>query len=187
MKKTLFSVIAVAVLAALLLSGTVFAQGLSFGQAGCLMLGGKWWHDVDYAKKLALTDKEKLALDNLYSENAKGMIDSQSTLQKDALAISQLIDIPNMDDEAVLAKFKEHKNTMDTMRTEHFKYLLEIRKLLGVVRFQQLRALNNCGLGYGMGSGRGSGKGMGRDRGTGRGTGMGMGRGLNPYCPLNMQ
>lgn len=183
MKKSFLIVIAIAAAGLLLFIGIVLAHGFGYEQGCCMMSGEKWWQNPDYAKKLALTDKEKTALDNLYTENAKKMIDLRAAMQKDALNISQILDTQNMDEETALAKFKEHQNSHLTMAEEHFKYLLEVRKIIGVERFQQLRAINNCNFGYGMSPGYG--------RGIGRGMGKRMGRGMrgnnNPYCPLMMQ
>ena len=181
MKRTMFKSMAFVIVCLLLFAGISFAQGLGLGSGGCIMAGGKWWHNSDYAKTLVLTSNEKASLDNLYSENVKSLIDIRASLQKDMLIVSQLLDAENLDEAVVLAKFKDHQNSRATMATEHFKYLLEIRKLLGATRFQQLRSLYNCNLGYGMG------RGMGRGLGMGRGMGGGMGGGLYPNCPLNIQ
>jgi len=126
---------------------------------GSMMMGGKWWQNPDVAKKLNITNVEKTTLDNLYVEKMKSMIDCKANLQKDMLGMQELLESDNLDEAKAMAAFKEYHDATDAMSAEHFKYLLEVRKLLGASRFKELKSSYNCFMSDGMGKGKGK-KGM---------------------------
>ncbi|MBF0472755.1 MAG: hypothetical protein HQK93_03355, partial [Nitrospirae bacterium] len=141
-----------------------------------MMMGFKWWQNPDFIKKLAITDSEKTTLDNLYVEKMKNMIDHKAGLQKEMLAMQQILEADTLDEAKAMATFKEHQDSRINLETEQFKFLLEVRKLLGAARFKELKSCFN----YSMMMNR-KGKGLGKGSMMNRSS---MGE-YNPYCSMH--
>lgn len=143
------------------------------GNAGMIMSGGimgggtmlemtKWWQNPEIAKRLALTEAEKTTLNNLYVEKMKNMIDDKAGQQKNLLLMQQLFEAENFDDTRALSMFKEHQDLITAVATEQFKFIIEVRKLIGVNRFKELKSVFDCYRIYskGKGTSRGTSKGI---------------------------
>jgi Spy/CpxP family protein refolding chaperone len=101
---------------------------------------GKWWRLPQVVDKLALTQKEKETLDTLYVEKRRTMIDLRSQVQKERLELEQLMDSSNFDAAACMERFQRVLEAKRNLSTERFKFLVGVRELLGLERFQQLKA-----------------------------------------------
>ena len=100
---------------------------------------GKWWKLPDVSEKLKLTDDEKKALDELYVGVRTKMISLRADAEKERFALEVLLDKETLDEAACLEQFDKSSSARALMGKEHFTFLLEVRKLLGLERFQQLK------------------------------------------------
>lgn len=139
-------IILLALVFVFVLPGISMARDPSFGGGGPghgkenFLPRGKWWRLPQVADKLALTQKEKEKLDALSLEKRRTMIDLRSQVQKERLELEALMDSSNFDAAACMERFQKVLEAKRNLSTERFKFLVGIRELLGLERFQQLKA-----------------------------------------------
>lgn len=119
------------------LPGTVFARSPFGGRD--MLPDKKWWRIPEVAEMLKLTPNEQEKLDSLYLENRKKMIDLTGNLQKEKLELDRLLESKNFDESACMTQFQKVQTARANVANEYFKFLIEVRKLLGPDRFQQLK------------------------------------------------
>ena len=68
------------------------------------------------------------------------MIDLRSQVDRGRLELEQLLDSATFDPVASMERFKKLQDTHRALATERFQFLLHVRSLLGLDRFQLLKA-----------------------------------------------
>ena len=121
------------------LSGISMARGLGHGKED-MMPRGKWWKSPEMAERLHLTPDEKVKLDTLYLTHRRQMIDLRGQVAKERLDLEQLFDAKNFDSAACMENFKKLEKAHVNLATERFKFLVQVREVLGLERFQELKA-----------------------------------------------
>ncbi|MDM8516680.1 periplasmic heavy metal sensor [Desulfobacterales bacterium HSG16] len=115
-------------------------MGMSGGVKGGMGIpGGKWWRMPRLAEKIALTDDEKKKLDAMNIEKRRKMIDLTSQVAKEKLELEVLLDADKFNPEACMNRFKNVQDASAATAMERFKFLVEVRQLLGVDRFRELK------------------------------------------------
>jgi hypothetical protein len=102
---------------------------------------GKWWSMPEMAKKINLTEPEKKKLDELYIVFHRKLIDHKAVMDKLWLDIDARFDKEELDESAILEQFKKHEAERSAIATERFRFLVNVRKILGRERYQRLKAL----------------------------------------------
>lgn len=109
------------------------------GNRGMMLPPGKWWQLPNAVKSLNLSAEEQAKLNDLFLKNRTELIDLKSNLQKERLALDQIMDNPKFDEAA--AKYQQNK--LDDARAKlsksRFDFLLGVRKILGNDRYQKLK------------------------------------------------
>ncbi len=114
--------------------------GLLPGSALCRdMPFGKWWHSPTFSEQLNLTDKEKDALDELYVNSRRKLIDLKSTVEMERLELDTLLQKEELNEDAVNQQFIKLEKARNNLSSEYFKFILESRKILGKERFEALK------------------------------------------------
>ena len=108
---------------------------------GARMPLGKWWRMPHVAEQLNLSGREKEHLDDLFIQSRRKLIDLSSAVEKERLELGILMDKETLDEDAVLGQFKKLEQARDHLVSERFRFLLEVRKILGAERFQSLKTL----------------------------------------------
>ena len=103
---------------------------------------GKWWRIPNVAEQLNLGGKEKEQLDDLFIRTGRKLIDLRSALEKARLELGIMMDKETLDEEAIMGQFKNLDQARANLASERFRFLLEVRKILGAERFQGLKALS---------------------------------------------
>lgn len=101
---------------------------------------GKWWSMPEMAKKINLTEPEKKKLDELYIVFHRKLIDHKAVMDKLWLDIDTRFDKEEFDESAILEQFKKHEAERSAIATERFRFLVNVRKILGRERYQRLKA-----------------------------------------------
>ncbi len=101
---------------------------------------GKWWKMPHVADKLALNQEEKEKLDSMYLQHRHQMIDFRSQVDKERLELEYLLDSRTFNAAACMDRFKKFQEARKNLATKRFKFLIQVRELLGLERFQQLKA-----------------------------------------------
>jgi Spy/CpxP family protein refolding chaperone len=105
-----------------------------------LLPPGKWWHMPHAVKKLKITDDEKAFLDQLFLEKRKSRAQIKSEMETKKLDMEAMMEKEPFDEEAAMKQFESIQDTGKKMWKNKFKFVIEVRKLLGNERFMQLKS-----------------------------------------------
>lgn len=102
---------------------------------------GKWWNSAEVAGQLKLSDNEVKILDDLYVNHKRKIIKLHAQIEEEQFELNNLIDSKTLNDEAVLNQSKRLEQARANLSTELFHFFLDVRKLLGFDRYQQLKSM----------------------------------------------
>lgn len=102
---------------------------------------GKWWNNTEVATQLNLTDAEVKILDDMYVNHKRKIIKLYAGVEEEQFELNNLIDSKTLNDEEVLNQSKRLEQARSKLSTERFQFFLDIRKLLGFDRYQQLKSM----------------------------------------------
>lgn len=102
---------------------------------------GKWWRLPRVSKELHLREDEKQELDDLFIENRRKLIDLKSDLERARLDLDALLDKGTLDDDAVRRQYDRLEQARENLARERFRFLLEVRRILGPKRFDRLKRM----------------------------------------------
>ena len=67
------------------------------------------------------------------------MIDFNGQVEKERLELEEIFDSSSFDAAACIDRFKKLQEAHKSLATERFEFLVQVRELLGLDRFQQLK------------------------------------------------
>ncbi|MEM5787312.1 MAG: hypothetical protein AAGU11_08340 [Syntrophobacteraceae bacterium] len=102
---------------------------------------GRWWRLPYFYEPLNLTDQQKSELDNLFDYNRNRLAELKKQLEQEKRDLTTMVEQEKLNEAAVLGTMKKLENTRTLLAATRFSYSLEVRKLLGHDRFQQLKSL----------------------------------------------
>ncbi len=102
---------------------------------------GRWWRLPYFADPLKLTDQEKADLDALFDNNRNRLADLKKQMEDERRELTSLIEGQHLNENAAVMQLRKLENTRTVLAATRFTYSLEVRKLLGYDRFQQLKTL----------------------------------------------
>ena len=100
---------------------------------------GKWWHNSTLSSAIDLSESEKAQLDEKYIDNRRELIQLKSNLELERFELEVLLEKDPLDETAVMEQFKKMNQARQELATARFQFVLEVRKLLGADRFEQLK------------------------------------------------
>lgn len=115
------------------------AAGLAQGPPSALSFPGKWWRMPEASKDLNLTEEEKTKLDSMYLEFHSMLIQARADRDKAKLILDDLLEKETLDEKAVFEQLDKANEINTRMNTERFRFLVEVRKLLGLERYTVLK------------------------------------------------
>ncbi|MBW2093955.1 MAG: periplasmic heavy metal sensor [Deltaproteobacteria bacterium] len=126
-----------------ILTGVLFMAliGTPFLAMGQDRPAGKWWRLPRVSKELHLRKDEKNELDDLFIENRRKLIDLKSELERARLDLDALLDRGSLDDDAVRRQYDRLERARENLARERFRFLLEVRRILGPERFDRLKRM----------------------------------------------
>ncbi len=141
-KLTLFTLICFFAVSGISIAGNLgySMRSSGFGSEGLTIPGGKWWRMPKAAKKLELTKAEQKKLDRMFIQNRRRMIDLKRDAAKEKLELEDILDKENFNESACMGRFKKLMDASTELTIERFRFLVEVRNLLGIKRFQLLKA-----------------------------------------------
>jgi len=122
------------------LSGVSMARDRGDPKDGIDLPHGKWWKMAGVANELNISSDEQAKLDDLYYKHRNQMIDLKRDLKKAQLVLEWFIEKEKFDESTSMDQFQKVLNARNEISTERYNFLIEVRKLLGLERFQQLKA-----------------------------------------------
>ena len=102
---------------------------------------GKWWHNPQLAQRLKLTEREVRRLDRMYVETRRNLIQIKGAIERERFELDHLLESQSMDEPQVKSQFERLERERTRLADARFRFLLEIRKLMGPERFQHLKHL----------------------------------------------
>jgi chromosome segregation ATPase len=123
----------VLVLLAVFLPGNLLAQE---------MMHGKWWNNKEVAEEMGLTDSERKSLDKEYTDSRRRMIDLKSKVEKERLELDIALDKKDADKEQISNRYEKLEKARSELSRERFRLLTEMRDIVGVDRFHELKSMH---------------------------------------------
>lgn len=102
---------------------------------------GRWWRVPYFYTALDITDQQKDELDKLFEDSRQRLVDLKKELELEKRDLDAMLEQKDLNEKAAAAQMKQLESTRTKLAATRFSYSLEVRKLLGHERFQQLRAL----------------------------------------------
>lgn len=99
---------------------------------------GKWWQIPKLSESLGLSQAEKGALDTLYVQSRRSLMEMKNDLEKERFELDTILEKQNSSDRAAMEQFRKVEKRRENLASERFRYLLEVRKILGQDRYQKL-------------------------------------------------
>ncbi len=103
---------------------------------------GKWWHSPQESEKLNLSDEEIKMLDKQFVDSRRKLIKLKSIVESEQFELGNLFDSENINQKEAMKQFDKLGQAKKNLSTEHFRLILEVRNILGLKRFRQLKELN---------------------------------------------
>lgn len=100
---------------------------------------GKWWHRPQASEKLNLSKEEINKLDKQFVDSRRKLIKLESALKSEQFELDNLLENERLDEKATVKQFARLQQARTDLANEQFRFLLEIRKILGLDRFRQLK------------------------------------------------
>lgn len=119
----------------IILLGPVISEAWGYGPPG------RWWQMPRFADKLDLSQSEKDALDSLYVQNRRTLIEIKKEVEKERFELDNILGQQNFNERSALDQFKKLEKQRENLAMERFRYLLQVRKILGLERYQTLMTM----------------------------------------------
>ena len=103
------------------------------------MPSGKWWHNPEVSKQLDLTKNEIGSLDKAYLKNRRNLIDLKSKLEKERFELEILFENEKLNEAEIMKRFSQIENARTRLSAERFKFIVEVRKIIGLERYRALK------------------------------------------------
>lgn len=122
-----------------LFAGLAMAKGPEPDQDELDLPENKWWQNDHVVRILKLTEQEQSQLNDLFVNSQRQLFDLKANVQKEKFEIEQLLEQKKLDEKACMDQFQKLTQAQNTLRQNRFQFLLEVRKILGLERYQQLK------------------------------------------------
>ena len=106
------------------------------------MMHGKWWNSTPMAEELKLTDSERKTLDEKYTESRRRMIDLKSEVEKERLELDIVLDQQDANKDRISERYDSLEKARAKLSKERFGLLIEVREVIGIERFRELKAMH---------------------------------------------
>ena len=106
------------------------------------MMHGKWWQNKVMAEQLELTDSERKILDEKYTESRRKLIDLKSEVEKERLELEILLDSKEVNRAQIFERYNSLEEARAKLSKERFSLLIEVRDIIGIERFQELKLMH---------------------------------------------
>jgi Spy/CpxP family protein refolding chaperone len=126
----------VSALALLLMSSLVLA---SLGSAAEDLPPGKWWRIPYFQQQLNLTDSQQEDLDKIFDRNRQKLVEVKKSLEQQRSELMTMLEQEHLNESAVKTQMEQVESTRTLLAATRFSYSLEVRKLLGHDRYQELK------------------------------------------------
>jgi Spy/CpxP family protein refolding chaperone len=99
---------------------------------------GLWWRAADLAHDLQLTEDEIEQLEQSFEASRLKMTQSKNQVESEQVRLQTLLERRDFDEAAVMAQHQRLEKARSELARERFAFFVEVRKIVGHERFQQL-------------------------------------------------
>lgn len=111
--------------------------------AGQINTRAKWWRAPQIAQQLHLNNREIQQLDQLHLQMQQRIISHRNEIDQAKLMVDNLMNRRPLNEKAVQQQYARLGNAQTAIAQEKSRFLVQVRKILGRDRFQQLRNIFN--------------------------------------------
>jgi len=115
---------------------------------------GKWWQNSDIAKKLQLNDGQIGQLDQTFYDHKVKLIDYGADMEKQDLKLQTLLDADVPNEGQVEAQVNQVLEARGKLEREFTMMNLDLRKVLSLDQWRQLKSIQGQGMGIAGGGDR---------------------------------
>jgi Spy/CpxP family protein refolding chaperone len=115
---------------------------------------GKWWQNSDIAKKLQLSDGQIAQLDQTFYDHKVKLIDYGADMEKRDLKLQTLLDADVPNEGQVEAQVNQVLEARGKLEREFTMMNLDLRKVLSLDQWRQLKSIQGQGAGIASGGDR---------------------------------
>jgi Spy/CpxP family protein refolding chaperone len=108
---------------------------------------GKWWQNSDIAKKLQLSDGQIAQLDQTFYDHKVKLIDYGADMEKQDLKLQTLLDADVPNEGQVEAQVNQVLEARGKLEREFTMMNLDLRKVLSLDQWRQLKSIQGQGVG----------------------------------------
>lgn len=108
---------------------------------------GKWWQNSDIAKKLQLSDGQIGQLDQTFYDHKVRLIDYGADMEKQDLKLQTLLDADVPNEGQVEAQVNQVLEARGRLEREFTMMNLDLRKVLSLDQWRQLKSIQGQGVG----------------------------------------
>ncbi len=102
---------------------------------------GKWWRAPQIAGQLHLSQSEIQQLDQLHFQMQQRVIRHRNEIEQAKLTLDKLMNSRPLNEQAVDKQYARLGRAQTAIAQEKSQFLVQVRKILGRDRFQQLRTI----------------------------------------------
>lgn len=106
---------------------------------------GRWWRYPRVVEQLQLHDDEIKQLESAFEVSRLEMIRLKSEVETEQFKLQNMIEQPVIDVEMLKAQNRKLEKARSELADERFAFFVEVRKIIGYQRFQDLLALYPSG------------------------------------------
>lgn len=99
---------------------------------------GRWWRSSRVVSALNLTSAEIEQLEQAYDKFRPQLIQAKSKVEQEQFELSNLIEQSTFDEAAIRAQNRKLEQARSELADVKFTFVIEVRKIIGAERFQQL-------------------------------------------------
>ena len=113
----------------------------SLGSAAEDLPPGRWWRIPYFQAQLNLTESQQEDLDKIFDRNRQKLVEVKKSLEQQRSELMTMLEQEHLNETAVKTQMEQVESTRTLLAATRFNYSLEVRKLLGHDRYQELKAV----------------------------------------------
>jgi hypothetical protein len=114
----------------------VFVHGDALSQETVI---GKWWYNPMITRRVNLEGQERKLLDEKFLETQRRLIALKNDVEREQFELENLIEKETLNEDAIMGQFRRLEKARQDLSSERFRFLLEVRKIMGLQRFQTIK------------------------------------------------
>lgn len=102
---------------------------------------GRWWRQPRVVKALKLTGGEIQQLESAYGQSRREMINRKNRVEKEQFELENMMGNPKLNESEIRKQNRKLEKARSDLADAKFSFVIQVRKIIGHARFQQLVAL----------------------------------------------